>query len=258
MGERLDPSLHGHPVGEPSAERLESGLPTAQIRTNTEPAAELRRTDDQGVSRAVRNLVAPPFCAAYDCPARNRRVKTVCGAAARSAGASSDPAATPHTIQITGGASAYAMCAIDALGIAGMLHTSVLIRSTDPSNGEPVIVALDGSDAVWNPATTVVFVCRTADECAGPSAAICCDHVNFFTSHSTAEAWVTAHPEITGGILGQARSLEVAEQIFGQLLRLSESGLARAKGLGAIASSRDCLAGMMGHDERAGDRQAEP
>jgi hypothetical protein len=140
--------------------------------------------------------------------------------------------ATPHTIQITGGASAYAMCAIDALGIAGMLHTSVLIRSTDPSNGEPVTVTLDGSGAVWNPATTVVFVGRTADECAGPSAAICCDHLNFFTSHLTAEAWATARPEITGGILGQARALEVAEQIFGQLLRLSESGLARAEGHG--------------------------
>ena len=94
--------------------------------------------------------------------------------------------ATPHTIQITGGASAYAMCAIDALGIAGMLHTSVPIRSTDPSNGEPVTVALDGSGAVWNPATAVVFVGRTADQCAGPSAAICCDHVNFFITHSTA------------------------------------------------------------------------
>ena len=144
--------------------------------------------------------------------------------------------ATPHTIQITGGASAYAMCAIDALGIAGMLHTSVLIRSADPSNGEPITVTLDGSSAVWNPATTVVFVGRTADQCAGPSAAICCDHVNFFTTHSTAEAWASAHPEITGGILSQARAVEVAEQIFGQLLRLSESGLARAKGLGALAS----------------------
>ena len=32
--------------------------------------------------------------------------------------------ATPHTIQITSGTSAYAMCAIDALGMAEMLHTS--------------------------------------------------------------------------------------------------------------------------------------
>jgi hypothetical protein len=127
--------------------------------------------------------------------------------------------ATPHAVQITGGASAYAMCAIDALGMAEMLHTSVLIRSTDPSRGEPIIIALDGGSAVWNPATTVVFVGRTADQCPGPSAAICCDHMNFFSAHSTAEVWASAHPEITGGILSQARALEVANQIFGQLLR---------------------------------------
>ena len=128
--------------------------------------------------------------------------------------------ATPHTVQITGGASTYAMCAIDALGIAGMLRTSVLIRSADPANGEPITVAFDGNSAVWNPATAVVFVGRTADQRTGPSAVICCDHVNFFSTHSTAEAWASAHPEITGGILSQARAVEVAEQIFGQLLHL--------------------------------------
>ena len=126
--------------------------------------------------------------------------------------------ATPHAVQITGGASAYAMCAIDALGMAEMLHTSVLIRSADPANGEPITVAVDRSGAGWNPATTIVFVGRAADQCSGPSAAICCDHMNFFSTHSTAEAWASAHPEITGGILSQARALEVANQMFGQLL----------------------------------------
>ena len=128
-------------------------------------------------------------------------------------------AATPHRVQIAGGASAYAMCAIDALGIAQMLRASVLIRSADASAGAPVTVAVDGSKAVWRPATAVVFVGRTAGECAGPSAAICCEYMNFFTAHSTAEAWASAHPEITGGILSQNRALEVGEQIFGQLLQ---------------------------------------
>ena len=128
-------------------------------------------------------------------------------------------AATPHRVQIAGGASAYAMCAIDALGIAQMLRASVLIRSEDASAGAPVTVAVDGSKAVWRPATAVVFAGRAAGECAGPSAAICCEYMNFFTSHSTAEAWASAHPEITGGILSQSRALEVGEQIFGQLLQ---------------------------------------
>jgi hypothetical protein len=44
-------------------------------------------------------------------------------------------APTPHQVQIEGGASAYAMCAIDALGMARMLRTSVAIRSASRSSG---------------------------------------------------------------------------------------------------------------------------
>lgn len=126
--------------------------------------------------------------------------------------------ATPHTAQISGGAVAYSMCAIDALGIAGMLGASVLVKSADPSTGDPISVAVDRSHAVWEPDTAVVFAGRTANACAGPSAAICCGHMNFFTSHTTAAVWASAHPEITGGILSQGRALEVGQQTFGQLL----------------------------------------
>ena len=111
------------------------------------------------------------------------------------------------------------MCAIDALGISGMLGTSVRIASADPSTGEPIYVAVDGSSAVWEPDSAVVFVGRTASACDGPSAAICCGYMNFFTSHATATAWADAHPEIIGGILSQGRALAVGQQIFGQLLR---------------------------------------
>jgi hypothetical protein len=111
------------------------------------------------------------------------------------------------------------MCAVDALGIAPMLGTSVLIRSADPVTGEPIAVTVDGSDSAWRPATAVIFVGRTADKCAGPSAAICCSYINFFATSSGAAAWAKAHPEVDGGILSQARALEVGDQIFGQLLR---------------------------------------
>ncbi|HSS91796.1 MAG TPA: organomercurial lyase, partial [Streptosporangiaceae bacterium] len=121
-------------------------------------------------------------------------------------------------VQITGGAVAYSMCAIDALGIAEMLGAGVLVKSADPSTGEPISVTVDQSGAIWEPDTAVVLVGRTASACAGPSAAICCGHINFFTSHATAAAWASAHPEITGGILSQVRALEVGQQIFGQLL----------------------------------------
>jgi hypothetical protein len=127
-------------------------------------------------------------------------------------------AATPHTVQITGGACVYSMCAIDALGVAGMVGTSVQIRSADAATGEPIHVAVDEAGALWEPDTAVVFVGRTASDRPGPSAAICCGFINFFTSHAMAEAWAAAHPEVTGGILSQGRALEVGQQIFGQLL----------------------------------------
>jgi hypothetical protein len=126
--------------------------------------------------------------------------------------------ATPHTVQIIGGASAYAMCAIDALGIAGMLGTSVQIRSADAATGEPIHVAVDGTGALWEPDTAVVFAGRTVSDRQGPSAAMCCGFINFFSSHAMAAAWAAAHPDVTGGILSQRRALEVGQQIFGQLL----------------------------------------
>jgi hypothetical protein len=126
---------------------------------------------------------------------------------------------TAHLVQITGRPPVYAMCAIDALGIAPMLGTSVLVSSADPLTAEPIAVTVDGSGSAWRPATAVVFVGRTADQCAGPSAATCCGYINFFASRPAAAAWARTHPEIDGGILSQAGALEVGEQIFGQLLR---------------------------------------
>jgi hypothetical protein len=125
---------------------------------------------------------------------------------------------TPHQVQLSGGASAYSMCAIDALGIAAMLGTSVHITSADPLTSEAISVSVDATRTEWKPSTVVVFAGRTTSSCAGPSAAVCCGQMNFFTSHATAAAWAAAHREVTGGILSQGRALEIGQQIFGQLL----------------------------------------
>lgn len=126
---------------------------------------------------------------------------------------------TPHAAQISGGAVAYSMCAIDALGIAEMTGARVQVRSADPATGERIVITVDGSSAVWEPDTAVVFAGRVAGACDGPSATTCCGHINFFTSHTTAAAWASAHPDITGGILSQARALQTGQHVFGQLLR---------------------------------------
>lgn len=126
---------------------------------------------------------------------------------------------TPHRVRISGEASVFAMCAIDALGISAMTGHPVVIESADPSTGEPVIVQVDGGTSNWNPATAVVYVGRTADRCAGPSAAVCCDYMNFFAARASASAWAALHPEISGAILSQVRALQTGIGIFGQLLR---------------------------------------
>jgi hypothetical protein len=128
-------------------------------------------------------------------------------------------APTGHRVQIADGASAYAMCAIDALGIAPMLGRKVVIQSSDPSTGQPITVTVDGRNREWHPGTAVVFVGRTGSGSAGPSAVICCGYMNFFATRAAAAAWADAHPEVTGGILSQGRAIKVGKQIFGRLLR---------------------------------------
>ena len=125
---------------------------------------------------------------------------------------------TRHRVQIAGNAAVYAMCAIDALGISAMTGHPVVIESADPATGEPVTVHVDGASSTWHPATAVVYVGHTRGQCAGPSATVCCGSMNFHTTQATAAAWAAAHPEITGGILGQDQALHTGISIFSQLL----------------------------------------
>jgi Alkylmercury lyase len=124
---------------------------------------------------------------------------------------------TRHRGRISGNATVFAMCAIDALGISAMTGLPVVIESADPSTSQQVTVNVDGANSTWDPATAVVYVGRTDNGCAGPSASVCCGHMNFFATRAAAAAWAASHPEITGGILGQGDALQVGISIFGQL-----------------------------------------
>jgi hypothetical protein len=126
---------------------------------------------------------------------------------------------TRHRVRISGEAAVFAMCAIDALGISAMTGRPVVIESADPSTSEPVTVNVERASSTWDPVTAVVYVGRTGGDCAGPSASVCCGHVNFFATRVAASAWAASHPEITGGILGQDRALQAGIGIFGPLLR---------------------------------------
>jgi len=125
---------------------------------------------------------------------------------------------TAHRVRIGGQVTVFAMCAIDALGISAMARLPVVIESADPSSSQPITVHVDRASSTWHPATAVVYAGRIASRCAGPSASVCCGYMNFFATPAAARAWAASHPEITGGVLGQGRALQVGVSIFGQLL----------------------------------------
>jgi len=139
---------------------------------------------------------------------------------------------TAHTVAIDGGPSVYAMCAIDALGIADMLGRDITISSSDPVSGQEIRVEIGGGRATWSPDATVVFVgsnaATSADgDCCRPesgqldaiaAADRCCTTMNFFTSTDTAHAWQAAHPDVSGVILNKGQAVQLGVDIFGHLL----------------------------------------
>ncbi|RSM52193.1 alkylmercury lyase [Amycolatopsis sp. WAC 01376] len=122
---------------------------------------------------------------------------------------------TRHRVTPEGGVTVFAMCAVDALGIPAMLATDAEIVSTTPDGAE-VVVTVRGGRPKAEPSTAVVFVGAGCD--AGPTAEVCCGHLNFFTSRADAEHWATAHPDVPGTILGMDEASELGREIFGSLL----------------------------------------
>ncbi|TDO56699.1 alkylmercury lyase-like protein [Kribbella sp. VKM Ac-2571] len=123
---------------------------------------------------------------------------------------------TRHRVRIDDRVDIYAMCAIDALGIAAMLDQDTRIESFDVTTGDQVTVTTTAGRAVWEPVGAVVFVGAHAG--GGPSADCCCDYLNFFACNAAAQAWTTEHPQVPGQILNQAEAEELGNRLFGHLL----------------------------------------
>ncbi len=136
---------------------------------------------------------------------------------------------TAHAVAIDGGPSVYAMCAIDALGVADMLCRDVTITSADPGTGDAITVTIRKGHATWVPDSAVVYVgstqpadngyCPPADGTGVVAAADrCCGVMNFFTSPATAQRWVSEHPGVCGVVLTQRQARRLGNDIFGHLL----------------------------------------
>lgn len=128
---------------------------------------------------------------------------------------------TRHRVRIADRVDAYAMCAIDALGISAMLDQDTCIESLDVTSGAPVTVTMTVDGIIWEPKTTVAFAGAAGS--GGPSSDCCCDYLNFFTDHASAQAWIAAHPQIPGQILDQVEAVELGIRLFQPLLADDDS-----------------------------------
>ena len=122
-----------------------------------------------------------------------------------------------NQVQLAGGPTVWAMCAIDALGIPPMADRDATITAADPSTGDEVTVQAHAGTWHWAPASTVVLVARTGAN--GPSMECTCDHINFYSHAEHAQTYLDEHPELTGQILDHDTAIERAGRAFGALLR---------------------------------------
>lgn len=125
--------------------------------------------------------------------------------------------ATAHRVRFPGGHEAYAMCAIDALGVAPMFGEPIEIVSQDPltRDGIRAQVAPDG-DAQWWPRPA--FVVAGVLDGQGDSCACCCPVLNFFGSAGNAERWLAAHPGVRGDVISMREAIRAGRAVFGHVL----------------------------------------
>jgi hypothetical protein len=239
---RLYRDDNGQPVAVPSMAQLRDAIAAADSTTD-KPGDVLsgwraRAISPDPVDRAVHKLVLRHFVTTGQPPTTADLTATVAGSgrsseevlaalheldAIRLGAAGQIEVAYPfsahptrHRVHIATGTDVYAMCAIDALGIASMLDADIHIDSTDQITAQPVRTTTAGHTR-WEPASAVVFLGATAG--GGPSADSCCNYLNFFTDAARANAWTTAHPHIPGQVLNQQQAETLAAQLFGGLLR---------------------------------------
>lgn len=123
---------------------------------------------------------------------------------------------TDHVVRLGNGHDVYAMCAIDALGMAPMLDRSIEIVSRDPLTGERIAVALSPEGAGrWEPREAVV-VCGASGD--GESCSSCCPVLNFFASSDNGERWLETRPDVSGYVMTMDEAIEAGRAVFGDVL----------------------------------------
>jgi len=125
---------------------------------------------------------------------------------------------TEHRIQLRG-RKLHAVCAIDALGGAGMFRTDVVIESSCRACGSRIEIgtAQDGKSLSYaRPVDAVVWYDLAYSGCA---AASCCPSIAFFCSGTDLRRWLSAQrPQRAGYRLMLNEGLEVSRALFEPVL----------------------------------------
>jgi len=122
---------------------------------------------------------------------------------------------TAHRVLIDGH-SVYAMCAIDALGMAAMFDRSIAVTSRDPVTDAEINVWLQpGGTGTWQPDGAVVVAGRCCDGAAFEG---CCQVMNFFASSESAARYLRERA-VDGFPITIPQAIEVGRAIFGDVLK---------------------------------------
>jgi hypothetical protein len=125
---------------------------------------------------------------------------------------------TAHRVRFPSGNETYAMCALDALGIAAMFDEPIEVRSEDPVSGDEIRVLLGPDGNVgWQPESAAV-VAGAIGNLDDDSCCACCPVLNFFGYPETAERWLEQHPQATGRVISVADAAAAGRAVFGDVL----------------------------------------
>jgi len=127
-------------------------------------------------------------------------------------------AATGHRVELNEH-TLHALCAIDALGVAGMFGTDITVSSPCRHCGKALYMKTTAEGrALYSvvPTSTVVWYDFAYD---GSAATSCCPAIQFFCSNEDLQKWLNARtPRREGICLTVDEALEVGRAIFGPVL----------------------------------------
>lgn len=124
---------------------------------------------------------------------------------------------TAHQVKLEDGGQAYALCAVDALGVSSMLGIPASIKSSCFQCGGDIDISINGGSVLGVAPSDIAVWLSTTDGC-GCTAETMCPLINFFCSAEHLNEWRQANPEEQGFVLDLNQALELGRLIFGDFL----------------------------------------